>query len=89
MSTTDLGPAYAAASAVVVATVGLFAWSALHHGGRGLVVGSAVGLLLWFLYVCLDNEDYALLLGAVALQVVLGLVMLLTRKVDWYAGRRA
>jgi inner membrane protein len=37
------------------------------------------------LYGLLSAEDYALLMGALLLFAVLGLFMLLTRKVDWYS----
>ncbi len=37
-----------------------------------------------FLFVVLRSEDYALLIGALGLFLILGAVMALTRKVDWY-----
>jgi len=36
------------------------------------------------LYVLLLSEDYALLLGSLLLFAVLGAVMIMTRRVDWY-----
>jgi hypothetical protein len=36
-------------------------------------------------YVTLRQQDYALLMGAVALFLVLAIVMYVTRRVDWYA----
>jgi inner membrane protein len=44
-------------------------------------------LLYSYLYVLLQAEDYALLLGSIGLFVILALVMYLTRRVDWYAPR--
>ena len=38
-----------------------------------------------FLYITLRQQDYALLMGAIALFIVLAVVMYVTRKVDWYA----
>ena len=38
-----------------------------------------------FLYITLRQQDYALLMGAIALFIVLTIVMYVTRKVDWYA----
>jgi inner membrane protein len=38
-----------------------------------------------FLYITLRQQDYALLMGAIALFVVLAIVMYVTRKADWYA----
>ena len=40
--------------------------------------------LYGFLYLLLRLEDYALLAGSLGLFAMLALVMVLTRKVDWY-----
>ncbi len=40
---------------------------------------------LW-LWVTLQSEDYALLIGALGLFVLVTLVMVLTRKVNWYGA---
>lgn len=42
-------------------------------------------ILYAYLYIVLQLEDYALIMGAVGLFIVLSLVMYLTRKIDWYA----
>jgi inner membrane protein len=36
-----------------------------------------------YLYVCLRNEDYALLIGSLGVFFGLAVVMALTRKLDW------
>ncbi|MEN8141497.1 MAG: cell envelope integrity protein CreD [Thermodesulfobacteriota bacterium] len=41
--------------------------------------------LYLYLYIVLQLEDYALLMGSVGLLAVLGTVMFITRKVNWYA----
>lgn len=43
-----------------------------------------MSFLYGFLYITLQQEDYALLIGSVGMFVVLSAVMYLTRKVDWY-----
>lgn len=57
------------------------------------IIASAVfvilSLLYGFLYVLLQVEDYALLLGSIGLFVILGLVMYLTRKIDWYSAMKS
>ena len=50
-----------------------------------ITIGALMSFLYGFLYVTLQLEDYALLIGSVGLFVVLGVVMYLTRKIDWYA----
>ena len=47
--------------------------------------GAGIALLYGLLYVLLQLEQTALLAGSIALFVVLALVMVITRKIDWYA----
>jgi inner membrane protein len=73
--------------AAVVAT-GLITWYCSHFLGGGmrtLMIGGGLLGVYTFLYITLRQQDYALLMGTVALFVVLALVMFVTRKVDWYA----
>ncbi|MBP6402596.1 MAG: inner membrane CreD family protein, partial [Bacteroidia bacterium] len=37
-----------------------------------------------FFYSLLQLEDYALLLGSIGLFLILGTIMTLTRKINWY-----
>ncbi len=54
-----------------------------------MVVAAGVSGLYAYLYVLLNNEDYALVIGSVGLFGILGAIMFATRRVDWYAvGRR-
>ena len=81
------GLSYAIASA---ATIGLIAgYSAAILRGRLRALGTAAALaaLYGYLYVLLQAEDYALLLGTLGLFVILALVMYATRRIDWYAPR--
>jgi inner membrane protein len=48
-----------------------------------LVVAMLAGLY-GFLYLTLNAESYAMLAGSVGLWMILGLVMYLTRGIDWY-----
>jgi inner membrane protein len=54
-----------------------------------ILMGSIFTGLYSFLYVMLRLEDYALLMGSLGMFIILAVVMLLTRKIDWYspAGR--
>jgi inner membrane protein len=44
-----------------------------------------LALLYAVLYALLQSEDHALVAGSVLVFGLIALVMLLTRKVDWYA----
>ena len=71
-----------------VAATGLISWYCSHFLGGGmrtLMIGGGLAGVYTFLYITLRQQDYALLMGTIALFVVLALVMYVTRKVDWYA----
>jgi inner membrane protein len=71
-----------------VAATGLITWYCsyfLGGGARTLMIGGGLLGVYTFLYITLRQQDYALLMGTVALFVLLGIVMWVTRKVDWYA----
>jgi len=57
----------------------------LGGGVRTLIIGAGLAGVYAFLYITLRQQDYALLMGAIALFIVLAIVMYVTRKVDWYA----
>ncbi|MGO2129178.1 MAG: inner membrane CreD family protein [Pseudoalteromonas prydzensis] len=48
-----------------------------------------LGILFLYslLYGLLSAEDYALLMGSLLVFVVLSLIMMLTRQVNWYRGK--
>ena len=71
-----------------LAATGLITWYCryfLGGGMRTLMIGAGLGGVYLFLYITLRQQDYALLMGSVALFIVLGIVMFVTRRVDWYA----
>jgi len=71
-----------------VASTLLISWYCnffLGGGMRTLMIGAGLAGVYTFLYITLRQQDYALLMGAIALFVLLALVMYVTRKVDWYA----
>ena len=76
--------AYLAASGACVGLIAFYVGHVLGSMRRGLVVGGVLGALYGFLYVFLQSEDYALLLGAILLFAALTIVMIITRRVDWY-----
>jgi inner membrane protein len=82
--------AYALASLLVIAMVGAYSLAVLRRRVHALVVAAGVALLYAYLYLLLMNEDYALLIGSIGLFTILGAIMFVTRRVDWYAvGVRA
>ncbi len=78
------GLAYALAASACVGLIASYMGGVLGHRRRGLAFAALLGLLFGLLFGLLQSEDYALLIGALALFAALACVMLLTRRLDWY-----
>jgi inner membrane protein len=76
--------AYLVASAACVGLITFYVAHVMHGLRRGLGFGALLTLLYGLLYVLLQSEDYALLLGSLLLFALLAVVMVMTRRVDWY-----
>ena len=50
-----------------------------------VVLGATMAAVYGLLYALVVSEQYSLLVGALVLLGVVGLLMYLTRRVDWYA----
>ncbi len=78
------------ALAYVVAAVGSITLLGfyLRHSLRSFAIGTGfvvtLSVLYGLLYGLLNSEDYALLAGSVFVFVVLAILMIVTRKVDWF-----
>ena len=82
--------AYASAAGASVALLAVYFSAVLGGWKRGLSFGAFIALLYGALYGLLASESNALLLGALLIFGMLATLMLVTRKVDWYAlSRRA
>lgn len=77
--------AYACAASASVLLLSVYFRAVLQGWGRGLTLGGFVAVLYAALYGLLASEDNALLLGSLLLFGLLAVLMLATRKVDWYA----
>ncbi len=79
------GAAYAVAAAACVGLLTYYAAAMLGGWLRGAPFGLGIAALYGMLFVLLQMEQAALVVGSIALFTVLSGVMLLTRRVDWYA----
>lgn len=77
------GAAYAVASTAVVVLIASYARVVLTSGRRAGVLGVVIACLYGCLYVLIQLQDYALLVGSLSLFVVLAIIMYATRRVDW------
>lgn len=77
--------AYGISSVACVLLIGFYVSHVLHSFKRGIGFTLGLSFLYALLYGLLSAEDYALLMGSILLFALLGVFMMLTRKVDWYA----
>ena len=78
--------AYLSASAACVGLLGYYLSYVLKSKTNGLMFASMLTALYGALYDILASEDNALLMGSLLVFGLLALVMIITRKVDWYAS---
>jgi inner membrane protein len=81
---TDFNFAYAISSVAIITMICLYARSLLHRISYVVILGLILGGSFGFLFITINSQDYALLLGSLGLFVILGTTMYLTRNVDWY-----
>lgn len=78
------GLAYLAAGGASVALLAVYFSAVLQGWRRGLSLAGFVGVLYAALYGLLVSQDNALLLGALLVFGMLAVLMLATRRVNWY-----
>jgi inner membrane protein len=81
--------AYLISASACVLLNGFYAANVLQAWTRGIAFGGTLAALYGLLFGLLSAEDYALLMGSMLVFAVLGLFMVLTRKVDWFAIGRS
>lgn len=79
------GQAYAVAAAACIGLLTYYLAFVLKSRRYGLMFGGILALLYAAIYGLLVSEDNALLMGSLLLFGVIALVMIVTRRVDWYA----
>lgn len=77
--------AYLAASAACTVLLGFYGSFVLRGWLAGLAFGAGIAALFGTLYVLLQREQTALMLGSLLLFAVLAVIMVATRRIDWYA----
>ncbi|MEP2936998.1 MAG: cell envelope integrity protein CreD [Gilvibacter sp.] len=75
--------AYLIASSSVIVLITLFAKALLKGIKFALMIFSSLAALYGFIYVIIQLENYALLVGSIGLFTILAIIMYVTRKIDW------
>ncbi|MFC5570738.1 cell envelope integrity protein CreD [Lysobacter yangpyeongensis] len=81
--------AYLVASVACIGLLGFYLSAVLRSAARGLGFAAMLATLYAALYGLLVSEDNALVLGSGLLFVILAVIMVVTRKVDWYRAASA
>ena len=76
--------AYGLSALVIVGLITAYAAGTFRHRRLTLITAGVLTLVYSFLFVVLQLQDYALLVGSLGLVMVLAVVMFLSRNVNWY-----
>lgn len=76
--------AYLLSASACVSLIGFYVCHVLRSVTHGLGFSAGLAALYGLLYGLLSAEDYALLMGSLLLFGLLGVFMVLTRRLDWY-----
>jgi len=75
---------YLIAASAVILMLSLYSISVFRTKGYQWVAPLVLSTTYGYLYIVLQSEDYALLLGSIGLFLLLSAVMFITRNIDWY-----
>ena len=78
--------AYLIAGISVVMLITLYSKSILKNMKFPVFIGLSLTALYSFIYVIIQLENYALLVGSIGLFIILAIVMYVSRKIDWNNG---
>lgn len=81
--------AYLIAASAVILQITLYVKALLRSWKLSFWIFGIIGALYTFIYVILQEQEYSLLMGSIGLFIVLGLMMYLSRKVDWYSLKKS
>lgn len=76
--------AYVISSLAVIIMTSLYSGSISRKVTLPFIMGGLVSALYAFLYVILQLEEYSLIMGSIGLFIILGVVMFVTRKINFY-----
>ena len=75
--------AYIIASGATISLIGTFIWSLLKNSKAALLFAGILTVFYGFIFVILQLQDMALLVGSVGLFVIIAALMYLSQKISW------
>ncbi|MDY6990955.1 MAG: cell envelope integrity protein CreD [Thermodesulfobacteriota bacterium] len=76
--------AYILSAASVTLIISGYAKAIIPHSRFALTILGILAILYGYLFIVLQLEDYALMLGSIGLLIIVTIVMYVTRKINWY-----
>jgi inner membrane protein len=76
--------AYLLSAFAVTGIISGYAKAIVSNSRFALTIAGLLTILYGYLFIVLQLEDYALIMGSVGLLVILAIVMYMTRKINWY-----
>lgn len=76
--------AFGISALAVSVLVSLYSWNLFGKFSDALIIFALLASTYLFMFVTVQMEDYALLMGAIGLFLIIAITMYATRKIDWY-----
>ncbi len=76
-------PAYLISGVSVIALISIYSRSILKKWKFSIFIATSLTALYSFIYIIIQLENYALLVGSIGLFLILATVMFVSRKIDW------
>ena len=75
--------AYIIAAIAVIVMIGLYSIAILKNRKFPMFIGASLTVLYGFIYIIIQLENYALMVGSIGLFMILGAIMYFSRSIDW------
>jgi inner membrane protein len=75
--------AYLISSVSTIALISLFTASLLNNSKAAALFAMILSLFYGFIFIIIQLEDYALLVGSIALFVIVAALMYFSRRINW------
>lgn len=75
---------YILASILTLLLISLYTTAIFKSKQFGLLIFGILLIMYTFIFNIIQLEDYALLIGSLGMFIILGIVMYLSRKIEWY-----
>jgi len=80
----DFNSSYILSSLMTISLITAYMIAVIKSKTLSLMIGSILGIFYTFIFIIIQLEDFALLIGSLGIFFILCVVMYFSRKIDWY-----